>query len=279
MILGSVYSTLRVKWIQSSNKLTKVEIFSFALAVEKMMEYTKGKGCGDSGDYLSWEEMQWNFHGSAKIEHMEAEEVCTVQPFNFFNTGFEWKPCMHLCENLGGSRVPPMNSLDQLEGVYSFLREREISQYNVWVPFYDEQKEGEWRDFFDHQVINYTPPWDTAEPNGETTENCAVKAAEAAKESVWWDVTCESWESPTCLCESQPSFHLRLRGLCVMSAIDKYYQSQNNFSDFARLQLVGHKKLTIEYNEKSKTWKMSLVGSNVTGLSYANPQYILTWKT
>ena len=42
VILGSVYYTLRAKWIPLSNKLTKLEIFSSALAVEKMMEYTKG---------------------------------------------------------------------------------------------------------------------------------------------------------------------------------------------------------------------------------------------
>ena len=51
------------KWEISSNKLTKLEIFNSTLDVEKMKEYTKGEGCGDDGDYLSWNEMQWSLHG------------------------------------------------------------------------------------------------------------------------------------------------------------------------------------------------------------------------
>ena len=44
----------------------------------------------------------------------------------------------------------------------------------------------------------------------------------------------------------------------------------NDFSNFAKLQLVGaYWKSTIEYDEKSKNWKLSLAGSNVSGLSYA----------
>ena len=61
--LGRSYFTYAAKWFLSSNKLTKLEIFSSALTVEKMMEYTKGEGCGDDGDYLSWDEMVWNLHG------------------------------------------------------------------------------------------------------------------------------------------------------------------------------------------------------------------------
>ena len=60
VVLGSYY--LR-GWHPSSNKFTKLEIFSSALDVKTMMEYTKGEGCGDDGDYLSWDEIQWNLHG------------------------------------------------------------------------------------------------------------------------------------------------------------------------------------------------------------------------
>ena len=68
-----------------------MEIFSCALEIQKMMNYTKGEGCGDDGDYLSWADMQWNLHGKAEIEHMEAEETCMVQPFDFYFAGFEMK--------------------------------------------------------------------------------------------------------------------------------------------------------------------------------------------
>ena len=119
---------------------------SSALAVKKMVDYTKGEGCGDDGDFLSWNEMQWDFHGGAKIEHMEAEETCTVQSFNFYLAGFEMRPCMHFCQKLGGGRVLPVNSIKS-ERVNSFLSNRGMSGFEFWVPIHDEQNEGEWRDF------------------------------------------------------------------------------------------------------------------------------------
>ena len=130
--------TLQSKWYESSNKLTKLEIFSSVLDVEKMIEYTKGEGCVDDGDYLSWDSMQWNLHGAARIEHKEAEEICRLQRFSFYAAGFEWQSCMHFCENLGGSRVPPVTTLHQWKSVSSFLARRQISDWQ-WLPVVDEQ--------------------------------------------------------------------------------------------------------------------------------------------
>ena len=146
VVLGSHYYTNVAKWVQSSNKLTKLEIFSSALAVTKMMEYTRGEGCGDDGDYLSWDDMQWNFHGGAKIEHLEAEETCEVPLFNYFSAGFEMKACMHLCENLGRSRALST----------SLLQWERASSIFYWIPIHDEQNEGEWRNFYDNKVLNFT---------------------------------------------------------------------------------------------------------------------------
>ena len=79
VIWGSNYDSQSKKWSPKSNKLTKLEIFSSVLDVEKMIEYTKGEGCVDDGDYLSWDSMQWSLHGVAKIEHKEAGEICRLQ--------------------------------------------------------------------------------------------------------------------------------------------------------------------------------------------------------
>ena len=122
-----------------------------------------------------------------------------------------------------------------------------MGEFGIWVPINDAQHEGEWRDFYNHQALNFTPTWGKGEPNVGTTENCAV-----AKNSIWWDMPC-NWQGPACLCQRQPSFHLRLRGLCADSAVDRYFKLMNDFSNFAKLQLVGaYWKSTIEYDEKSK---------------------------
>ena len=63
---------------------------------------------------------------------------------------------------------------------------------------------------------------------------------------------------PICV-RGNPSFHMRLRGLCVKSRIDKYYQPPKNFSAFARLQLVGRTiKSAIEFDKEIKNWKLSM---------------------
>ena len=92
---------------------------------------------------FSWDEMEWRLHGAAEIEHMEAEEVCTIPSLNYYAAPLTMRSCMHLCENLGGSRLPGMNSLQQVEVVSSLLREKGISPYRVWAPFHDEENEGE----------------------------------------------------------------------------------------------------------------------------------------
>ena len=122
LILGSNYATFSGKWRILSNKITKLEIFSNALSVENMIEYTNGQGCGDDGNYLSWDEMEWRLHGGAEIEHTEAEEICTMPSLNYYAAPLTMRSCMHLCENLGGSRLPSMNSLQQVEVVMSLLK-------------------------------------------------------------------------------------------------------------------------------------------------------------
>ena len=71
---------------------------------------------------------------------------------------------------------------------------------------------------------------------------------------------------------------MRLRGLCAKSAVDKYYQPMNDYSDFARLQLVGLLNSEIEYDGKSKNWKLSLAEANVSGISNASHNTFLLGK-
>ena len=63
------------------------------------------------------------------------------------------------------------------------------------------------------------------------------------------------------------------------SAIDKYYHPMNDFSDYARLQLVGYRASAIEYDQNSKHWKLSsAISSNISGLSHADHNTFLLGK-
>ena len=105
--------------------------------------------------------------------------------------------------------------------------------------------------------------------------NCAKIVPE--RNFCWSDDNCVLvTEGGTCICESSPLLHLMLRGLCANSAIDKYYQPMNNFSNFDELRLVGIHQSWIEYDETSKVWNLSVAGSNVRGISRAaKPTFVL----
>ena len=275
LILGVFYDHSQ-QWCQQSNKVTNLHIFASALSVMKMKEYTKGEdGCGEDGDYLSWKDMQWNLHGDSKVEHVDTDAVCDVQSLSLFPAHFPgMESCMHFCENLGGSRVPPVTTFLQWERVLTLMARKQIGK-PVWLPISDKQNEAEWRDFYNHQVLNYTLPWVKNEPNGGTSENCA--SARMSQDGGWLDFGCFR-DKPLCLCERDPSFYLELRGLCDSSTIDKYFRPMNNVSDFATLHLVGLQKSTIEFNRKSNNWKLSMVGSKVAGVSNAPHHTFLLGK-
>ena len=250
--------------LENFYKLANLEIYSSALTVETMQEYTRGAGCGDEGDYLSWQEMQWKLSDDAVVEHLDAEQPCYDQSWNFYPAQFpSMELCMHFCQNLGG-RVPPVTTLIQRERLESFFHNK-LASPEVWLPIDDKLNDGEWRDFFDHQKLNYTPPWRNGEPNGGTTENC-VRARMRNDVISWSDSTCENYHTGQCVCERAPSLFLELRGLCANSAIDKQYHPWNNFSSFNDMKLVGLRGFSVVRRNK---WNLSKPGSSVMGFSRA----------
>ena len=205
-------------------------------------------------------------NGDALIEHMDEKDACYDQSLNLYPAGFPtMEYCMHFCQNLGGSRVPPVNTLLQWERVHTYLIENQVRE-KVWLPVDDSQNEGKWRDYYDHQVLNYTLPWNREEPNGGKGENCVVTGEKYRMR--WNDGGCD-YSKAICLCERDLSLHLRLRGLCSNSAIDNYYRPMNDFVHSKRFYLVGRRKSTIQYDEMSKQWNLHVSESNVTGMSYA----------
>ena len=270
IILGAHYHPYVAKWLQISNKVTNVNIFSSSLSVEKMQGYTQEKECGRWGDFLSWDEMHWNLHGDTVVQEIDGKGPCLEDPLNLYQAGFDqMETCMHFCENLG-SRVPPVSTLEQWERLHTFLAGK-LSSGAVWLPIDDRAKEGEWRDYYTHQLLNFSFPWFKSEPNGGTSENCAFM--DFSHSLQWTDVSC--WGSYACVCEKYPvknshALHgLRLRGLCPSSAIGIYYQPINDFADFAQLTITGVPQSTIQYDKNSRKWKLKMQFQNVTGVSRA----------
>ena len=71
------------------------------------------------------------------------------------------------------------------------------------------------------------------------------------------------------MCSYDPSFYLRLRGLCTHSAIDVFYKPLNSWKDYRQLTLQGIKNSLITFDEKQKGWHLKTGGSSVKAFSKA----------
>ena len=188
-----------------------------------------GAGCvgdeGDSeikGDYLSWTEMKWNLHGVTVIETVDSKELCLADSLvNLFFTEFpSMESCMYFCQNLG-TRVPSVATLEQWIDYENVLKQilnsskRRKGVNGIWLALDDKDTEGEWRDFYDQQVANFSLPWLRGEPNGKSNENCLNLLSGTF---LWNDDGCQR-KDIACTCKRKTELHLKLRGFCSKSAV------------------------------------------------------------
>ena len=257
------------KWFAVNNKVTNVNIFSSVLPTETLKEMTAGNRCGEEGDYLAWSDMEWVLHGEAKLETIAMEELCEGGPMvNLYYSKFpSMQSCMYHCENLG-TRAPSVVSSEDWIALQSFMRTKlydpGLPNLEIWLPITDQVTEDVWVDFYDGRPVeNYTLPWVGSKPDGGRGENC-VRTFDKNK---WGDHKCD--RRYACMCSYDPSFYLRLRGLCSNSAIDVFYKPLNSWKDYRQLTLQGIKNSLITYDEKQKGWNLKTGGSSVKAFSKA----------
>ena len=185
--------------------------------------------------------MQWNLKGQAVIETLDEKEPCmghtaiNIYPAQYSSI----KSGGHFCGNLG-SRSPPLVTLEQWRNLQRDLRgllgNREAKR--IWIALNDTDTEGEWADFYNGKVVNFSLPWAPRDSNGGNSENCAVLNPDIG---MLFDFPCNdpNWQH-ACMCERTPSPapYLTLRGVCSNSAVqDTFYQPMNNLTDLTRLTL------------------------------------------
>ena len=137
-----------------------------------------GEECGEGGDYVSWEEEDWQLTSQARVEIVgELEKPCrpdskvTVYTADFQDHSVATNPeersgCMEHCQKLGnGMRSPPVGTLAE----WDWLRKEvhaitpDISVFNrIWLSVTDEKVESQWMDpYWTGYTINpnVTLPW------------------------------------------------------------------------------------------------------------------------
>ena len=87
LILGAADTMPSWAWMQSRVKVTNVQVYSSQLGLEKMKLLTTVQVChgdGDDlslgkGDYLSWEDMSWTFHGTVVTGEVSLHTFCQIE--------------------------------------------------------------------------------------------------------------------------------------------------------------------------------------------------------
>ena len=241
IVLGAFQNSGTKTWIDVwlSNQVSNLNIFSRFLTLEEIKkEYTKGGRCCSEGDYLAWQDMQWNLNDKARIEYVTRDEVCKSHPsLNLYPASFQMKDCMVFCKKLG-SRFPPSVTLQQWENL-----ERNLDglrkPMNIWLAMTDSETKGEWRDFYDGKVVNFSLPWQPGQPSGGG--HCTSLLTSIGVIQAY----CRT--ASLCLCDRTPTPYLRLRGMCVK---ERLYQPINYVTNLKRLVLFGF-KTQIVFKQKS----------------------------
>ena len=279
-----------------TGRVSDINVFNSALSVERMVGLTTagGKECGAAGDLVSWEEAEWTLHSQAEIIKMakSLEDPCrresTVQ---VFAAHFERNTdCMHHCPKIAGGRVPPVNTGDELESLFSEVQlighDRSFLA-SMWLSATEGDKEGNleildhwneaevieavetvWRDFYTGQQLeNWTYPgqkWESNMRSGHDrlhgdTYNCMTgkgwkleweKSGQEGSE--WHESECHAdTSSPSCPCSYPAQPLLRLRGLCSASLIEELFSPKQLPSNPANMILLGKKTARIEYKDAS----------------------------
>ena len=104
---------------KNSGKISNVNMFSSALSLEKMKQFTEAgrEECGTFGDWLSWENTDaWNRSGNATLvtvtEHQEAP-CSKASKLHVYLGEFNQRMCMQHCQKIAGGRSPPVGTLDE----------------------------------------------------------------------------------------------------------------------------------------------------------------------
>ena len=271
ILIGATYTP--TGWKSLSHKTSSVNIFASALSLGAMEEITTSENCVHQGDYLSWDESKWTFHGEASLEKEDKSDFCRGKSkFGFYSAPFpSLYLCMQHCEKLK-SRSPSVVTEDNWLKLKDFLsKELYDAGHNqqIWLSVTDEEEESVWKDFFNDEVMTHKGPFTGEGPNGGGQENCAVQVSE----NYWVDWYCVSPSDPsTCICDQKERTYLKLRGLCSKSGIDFLYLPSNNADDITKLVYWSSDKSTISYDQSQKIWflKTNSITSSVSASTEAS---------
>lgn len=175
------------------------------------------------GDVFSSDREEMEVYG-ASVDSMSEKEFCvTFDEYVILPETRHMPESKLACKRIGYKVYSPSTEADnkQLHSESLQFASECKSNYHLWIGATDKEKEGEWRKFFDNEVIQ-KPPFELNEPNGGAGENCLLMFL---PNGLWVDTSCEiKW--PACVpCHVIRTTPLRLRGLCFRDESETFFET------------------------------------------------------
>ena len=273
ILLGRSKWPTNNEWIHSNNKVANLNIFSLALSLEEMLTMTSqsSEECGKNGDFFAWDSMVWILKGSALLEEWQKDDICSEPMIHIFNTRFpSWDSCVQHCEKIN-SRIPSVVTLKEWERLQSFFQknvyDKGLDIKEFWLSITDEKEEGQWADYYTNKKMLHQGNFERGQPNGGRAQNYIMLRNGQLPGEL--SDTRRDYPQSGCICDRNSSSVIQLRGLsCYISSIDSLYKPVSTKDDVRNFIYMGNKSTDIRF--VNGAWRISVVGSNITGFSEAS---------
>ena len=239
LVLGISLDMTSSTEVQMQGSVSNVQVFTEA-AGQDLAALTSGP-CAAVGDYLDWENMEWNITGDSVTEGESLYDVCHghEDEYTLLAVPLEMKQKegIQLCRKLRGSHYEVLES--SVRGGQKFTLSNYTTWFNettqgscenIWTPFSDEMKEGVFVNLEDKTLAEFLP-WGQGQPNGGTLEN---SVAILPSINSYIDFSSESRACPWC--KLKVDLILTLRGLCKETSMGNIFFNHKKykfyFSDY-----------------------------------------------
>ena len=131
--------------------VSNINIFSSALSTERMVAITGGEECGAPGDYVSWEEADWQLDSKARlmwVEELENLFPCKKESkVTSYSAPFTTaSSCMNHCQKIGGGRSPSIKTKEEWEWMFEQFHFITPNKMNyMWLAAQDSAEEEVWK--------------------------------------------------------------------------------------------------------------------------------------
>ena len=177
--------------------------------------------CGERGDILAWEDMEWTIEGSSvMVSEANSATICNKKKVHRLAVplGTTQPTALQTCKKLGHSHMTSVNSEEEMEEFIRWFKEtskEDMCRY-IWTPFSDAETEGVFVSLVDHSNATYLP-WKLSQPDGGLVQS-AVSIDTKGKEGPGHYIDDASADYLGCFsCSSPRRFSLKRMGACLHS--------------------------------------------------------------